>query len=101
MENVVYHIKRIGSRWKELGEELLSKALMNQIHNLMLSDDEGIVAVIHAWLHDDGNDWNDNYISHTTWRHLLKILDKMGEMDVADEVKNFAEPTKGDDDNSL
>ena len=97
MENVVYHIKGIGNRWKELGEKLLSKALMNQIHNLMLSDDEGIVAVIHAWLHDDGKDWEDNYISHTTWRHLLQLLEEMGETNVADEVKDFAEPREGDD----
>ena len=98
VENVVHHIKSVSSRWKELGKALLSEALMNQIHSLILSDDKGLRAVIHAWLHDDGKEWNDNYLSYyKTWRHLLEVLDGMGEMELVDELSDFAEPLKGDD----
>ena len=101
MDIVVHHIKySIGSRWKELGEKLLPKALMNQISSQMLSDDEGIVAVIHAWLHENGDDWEEKFLTpaQKTWRHLLMILDEIGEMDLADKIKDFAEPKEGDDD---
>lgn len=106
VENVVHHIKHtIGSRWKTLGKKLLPTALMNQITSLMLSDDEGIVAIIHAWLFEDGSHWSHNNLYSTpaqrTWRNLLMIMDEMGEMDLADKLMDLAEPMKGDDEHNL
>ena len=81
-----------GVAWKVLGRKLFSDKLysyLDEIEGQHQSDDERLHALIDHWLHGEGAE-------QPSWRALIFNLDLAEETEVADKIRQFAEPVSGE-----
>lgn len=89
-ENVVKYIRPIRVEWKHLGECLLiPSSKLEKIRTSVASNEERLVALVNTWLKGNG--------AQQTWRFLMFALDCMRATSVANGLKGFTEPPKGND----
>ena len=80
-----------GVAWKGLGKMLFwnNPSYVNEIEAQEQSDDERLHALIDHWLEGEGNE-------QPSWRALIYNLDHAEETELADKIRQFAEPVSGE-----
>ena len=80
-----------GVAWKGLGKMLFvnNQSYLDEIERQYQSDDERLHALIDHWLEGEGEE-------QPSWRALILNLDYAGETEVADKIRQFAEPVSGE-----
>ena len=80
-----------GVAWRNLGENLFSnnKSYLDEIEAQHQSADEHLHALIDHWLQGEGAE-------QPSWRALVYNLDWAKETEVADKIRQFAEPVSGE-----
>ena len=90
LSNVLAHVQ--GVHWRKLGElfHFRDRAKkLNAIQRENTSDQDRLCAAVELWLKGEGH-------YPPSWRSLVWSLDKAGELTVADPIRGFAEPPRGE-----
>ena len=81
-----------GVEWAVLGRGLIPSDKYHQIEQLQDSSNENrLRAVVECWLGGSGKASGQE----PSWRRLIWMLDDMGQTQVADKIRHFAEPVLG------
>ena len=81
-----------GVAWRNLGRYLFwnkPNSYLDEIEAQYQSDDECLRALIDHWLEGEGQE-------QPSWRALIYNLDWAKETEVADKIRQFAEPVSGE-----
>ena len=91
LSNVLAHVQDV-KNWRELGEWLLpfNDEKLNAIQRENTTDQDRLRAAVELWLKGEGGGWPP------VWRRLIRSLDWAGELTVADPIRGFAEPPRGE-----
>ena len=91
LSNVLAHVQ--GVHWRKFGESLfypLGSEKLKAIQKENTSDQDRVRAAVELWLKGKGE-------GHPpSWRSLIYSLDWAGELTVADPIRGFAEPPRGE-----
>ena len=89
LSNVLAHVQDV-KNWRELGWRLLAlnSKKLNAIQMENTSDQDRLCAAVELWLKGEGRP--------PSWRNLVWSLDRAGELTVADPIRGFAEPPRGE-----
>ena len=91
MEHVLKYVQGV-KNWREVGYWLLlggPTKQLNAIQREYSSDEDRLQAVVQQWLEGGG-------LTQRSWRWLVWSLDTAGEIVVADPIRGFAEPPRGE-----
>ena len=90
LSNVLAHVQDV-KNWRELGRLfLLNDEKLNAIQRENTTDQDRLRAAVELWLKGEGVGWPPS------WRSLIFSLDFTGELTVADPIRGFAEPPRGE-----
>ena len=87
--NVLAHVQDV--HWRKLGELFYfwnREKKLNAIQRENTSDEDRLCAAVELWLKGEGRP--------LSWRILIYSLDCAGELTVADPIRGFAEPPRGE-----
>ena len=88
VSNVLAHVQDV-KNWRELGWWLfLYHENLNAIQRENTTDQDRLRAAVEQWLKGEG--------LPPSWRRLVYSLDHAGELTVADPIRGFAEPPRGE-----
>ena len=89
LSNVLAHVQGVKD-WRELGEWLsfLNVEKLDAIQRENTTDQDRLCAAVELWLKGEGRP--------PSWRILVWSLDWAGELTVADPIRGFAEPPRGE-----
>ena len=89
LSNVLAHVDGV-KNWRELGRWLLpfNDEKLNAIQRENTTDQDRLRAAVELWLKGEG--------LSPSWRSLVYSLDWAGELTVADPIRGFAEPPRGE-----
>ena len=85
VENVLVQIQEVKD-WREVGKRLLGYNEIKAIEKKYSSSEGRIRAVVQQWLEGGG----------PSWRWLVWALDRAGDIQVADPIRGFTEPPRGE-----
>ena len=92
VENVLKYLPvQEVKNWRKVGEGLLfswNRTKLEAIEKKYSSNKERIRAVVQQWLQGVG--------LSRSWRCLVRALDKAGDITVADPIRGFTEPPRGE-----
>ena len=92
LSNVLAHVQ--GVKWRKLGEWLFlcspDSEELNAIQRENTTDQDRLRAAVELWLKGEGKGFP------RSWRSLVYSLDRAGELTVADPIRGFAEPPRGE-----
>ena len=92
VENVLKYTQQV-KNWREVGDWLLLGVTdhtkqLDAIEGEYSSSEERMTAVVQQWLQGGG--------PTPSWRQLVQALDCAGDIQVADPIRGFAEPPRGE-----
>ena len=89
LSNVLAHVQDV-KNWRKLGELLLplDHGKLNAIQRENSTDQDRLRAAVEQWLKGEG--------LPPSWRSLIWSLYLAGELTVADPIRGFAEPPRGE-----
>ena len=89
LRNVLAHVQDV-KNWRELGRWLflLNDEKLGAILRENTTDQDRLSATVELWLKGEG--------LPPSWRNLVWSLDLAGELTVADPIRGFAEPPRGE-----
>ena len=89
VENVLKYTQEVKD-WRMVGELLIgySETKVEEIEREYSSSEDRMRAVVQQWL--EGEDLSPS------WRELVWALDHAGDIQVADPIRGFAEPPRGE-----
>ena len=92
MEHVLKHVQGV-KNWRMVGEWLLgylnTTKQLDAIQKKYSCNEDRLQAVVQQWLEGRG-------LSQPSWRTLVWSLDEAGDIAVADPIREFAEPPRGE-----
>ena len=92
LSNVLAHVQDV-KNWRELGGWLFLCSSDSEELNAILrentTDQDRLRAAVELWLKGEGH-------YPPSWRSLIYSLDNAGELTVADPIRGFAEPPRGE-----
>ena len=91
VEQVLKHLQGV-KNWRNVGEGLLGSLLgstkLDAIEREYTVDEDRLQAVVQQWLEGGG--------LPRSWRWLVWSLDRAGDITLADPIRGFAEPPRGE-----
>ena len=89
VEQIFKHVQGV-KNWKEVGKLLLryDESKVDAIERKYRTDSDRLQAVVQQWLEGGG--------LIRSWRILVWSLDRAGDIVVADPIRRFAEPPRGE-----
>ena len=89
VENVLKYLSEV-KNWRTVGLWLFvyNEAKVEEIERKYSSKDDRMRAVVQQWLQGEG--------FSPSWRSLVWALDCAGDIEVADPIRGFAEPPRGE-----
>ena len=91
LDHVLKHVQGV-KNWRTVGEMLLgslNESKLDAIERDYSSDSDRLQAAVQQWLEGGG-------VTQPSWRELVWSLDRAGDITVADPIRGFTEPPRGE-----